>query len=81
VKLESGGGEIRLTIHDDGRGLAAAPAPEARQAARPGPLGMIGMRARARSAGGDVTVRSRPGKGVLIEVRVPLSGPAVGHTE
>ena len=81
MKLESGGGEIRLTIHDDGRGLAAAPAPEARQAARPGPLGMIGMRARARSAGGDVTVRSRPGKGVLIEVRVPLSGPAVGHTE
>jgi signal transduction histidine kinase len=43
---------------------------------------MIGMRrARARSAGGDVTVRSRPGEGVLIEVRVPISGPAVGHTE
>ena len=32
VKLESGGGEIRLTIHDDGRGLAAAPAPEAGRA-------------------------------------------------
>ena len=63
VKVESGGGEIRLTIQDDGRGLAAAPAPapEARQAARPGKLGMIGMRARARSAGGDVTVRSCPG--------------------
>jgi len=81
VKLESGGGEIRLTIQDDDRGLAAAPASEARQAARPGPLGMIGMRARARSAGGDVTVRSRPGEGVLIGVRVPISGPAVGHTE
>ena len=79
VKLESGGGEIRLTIQDDHRGLAAAPAPEARQAARPGPFGMIGMR--ARSAGGDVTVRSRPGEGVLIEVRVPISSPAVGHTE
>ena len=46
-----------------------------------GLLGMIGMRARARSAGGDVTVRCRPGEGVLIEVRVPISGPAVGHTE
>ena len=33
---------------------------------------MIGMRARARSAGGDVTVRSHPGEGVRIEVRVPL---------
>ena len=31
---------------------------------------MIGIRARARSAGGDVTVRSRSGEGVLIEVRV-----------
>jgi signal transduction histidine kinase len=61
VKLESGGGEIRLTIQDDHRGLA--PAPEAGQATRPGPLGMIGMRARARSAGGDVTVRSLPGGG------------------
>ena len=30
------------------------------------------MRARARSAGGDVDVQSRPGEGVLIEVRVPL---------
>jgi signal transduction histidine kinase len=77
VKLESGGGEIRLITQYDDRGLA----PEARQAARPGPRGMIGMRARARSAGGDITLRSRPGEGVLIEVRVPISGPAVGHTE
>ena len=81
VKLQSGGGEIRLTIPDDHRGLAAAPAPEARQAARPSSRGMIGMRARARSAGGDVTVRSGPCEGVLIEVRVRISGPAVGHTE
>jgi len=81
VKLESGSDEIRLTVHDDGRGLAGAPAPEARQAGRPGPLGMIGMRARARSAGGDVTVRSRPGEGVSVEVRVPIAGPAVGHSE
>ena len=34
-------------------------------------MGMIGMRARARSTGGDVTVRSKPGAGVEIEVRVP----------
>jgi two-component system sensor kinase len=81
VKLESSGDEIRLTVHDDGRGLAGPSAPEAPQAGRPGPLGMIGMRARARSAGGDVTVRSRPGEGVSIEVRVPIPGPAVGHIE
>src|SRR5208283_309303 len=81
LQLESSGAEIRLTVHDDGRGLSGAPAPEARQAGRPGPLGMIGMGARARSAGGDVTVRSRSGEGVLIEVRVPISGPAVGRSQ
>jgi signal transduction histidine kinase len=35
-------------------------------------MGMIGMRARARSAGGDFSVRSRPGEGVAIKVRVAL---------
>jgi signal transduction histidine kinase len=79
VKLESGNGEIRLTIQDDDRGLASAP--EARQTARPSPLGMIAIRGRARRAGGDVTRPSRPGEGVLIAVRAPVSGPAVRHTE
>lgn len=65
VKLESAGGDIRLAIRDDGRGLDAQPG-DGRG------MGMIGMRARARSAGGDVSVRSRPGEGVLIEVRIPL---------
>jgi signal transduction histidine kinase len=35
-------------------------------------MGMIGMRARARSAGGDITVHSTSGRGVLIKVEVPL---------
>jgi signal transduction histidine kinase len=65
IKLVSRGAEIRLSIQDDGRGLAAAPATN-------GGLGLIGMRARARSAGGDTSVSSRPGQGVLIEVRIPL---------
>ena len=65
MRLEAAAGEVRLHIADDGCGLGIAPA-------KPRGLGMIGMRARARSAGGDVTVRSRPGEGVLIEVRVPL---------
>jgi signal transduction histidine kinase len=79
VELKSSGDEIRLAIHDDGCGLSNAPAPEARQAGRPGPLGMIGMRARARSAGGDVTVRSRSGEGVVIEVRVPIQHETHSH--
>jgi signal transduction histidine kinase len=65
IQLNGTESEIHLAIHDDGRGLGAAPS-------NGRGLGMIGMRARARSAGGDVIVRSRPGEGVLIEVRVPL---------
>lgn len=69
VQLEGAGGpvggKVTLRIADDGRGLSPVPA-------NPRGLGLIGMRARARSAGGDVEVRSRPGQGVLIEVRVPV---------
>jgi signal transduction histidine kinase len=72
ITLESSGDQICLTIRDDGRGLGKPPSADARQSGRPASLGMIGMRARARSAGGDVTVRSRPDEGVLIEVRVPI---------
>ena len=42
-------------------------------------MGMIGMRARARSAGGDVDIRPAPGGGVLIEVRVPLRNETHSH--
>jgi signal transduction histidine kinase len=74
VKLESRGKWIVLTVKDDGRGMnLERAAPAARTGAgRPAAMGMVGMRARARSAGGDIAVRSREGEGVLIEVRVPI---------
>src|SRR5262249_49120993 len=68
IRLERAGAEIRLSIRDNGRGLGAPAAIRA--------LGMVGMRARARSTGGDVSVGSRPGEGVTIEVRVPLRNEA-----
>jgi two-component system sensor histidine kinase UhpB len=61
VKLESRGGEVCLSIRDNGKGLSGA---------RREGMGLIGMRARARSAGGDVTVDSRGG--VRIEARIPV---------
>ena len=72
MKLAASGGEIHLSIQDDGRGLSAAPT-DGRG------LGLIGMRARARSAGGDATVHSRPGQGVLIEVRATLRHETHSH--
>jgi signal transduction histidine kinase len=67
MSLAQHSGEVELCIRDDGRGLPAAFA----NGAAVNGMGMIGMRARARSTGGDVTVRSTPGSGVQIDVRVP----------
>jgi signal transduction histidine kinase len=66
IQLSSAGGEISLQIRDDGRGLTG-PAPGARRG-----LGLIGIRARARSMGGDAEIRSRPGEGATVAVRAPL---------
>ena len=70
ITLGAQDGEVCLSIRDDGRGLP-------QDGAAPRGMGMIGMRARARSLGGDLTVRSKPGRGVEIEVRVP--GSATEH--
>jgi signal transduction histidine kinase len=67
IRLDAEDGEVRLSIQDDGRGLPEKP-PEGVRG-----LGMIGMRARARGAGGDAVVTSRPDEGVHIEVRVPMA--------
>jgi signal transduction histidine kinase len=65
IQLAPEGGRLRLAIQDDGRGLPSD------DAGRRG-LGLIGIRARARSTGGDAEIRTAPRGGVLIEVRVPI---------
>jgi signal transduction histidine kinase len=62
IRLHADGDRIRLTIADNGKGLGPA---------RPGSMGLSGMRARARSAGGELAIRSEPGAGVTIEVSAP----------
>jgi signal transduction histidine kinase len=56
-------GTLRLSIADNGKGIADEPAN--------GGLGLIGMRARARSAGGTLKVESGAGRGVTIVVEIP----------
>jgi signal transduction histidine kinase len=65
VRLHANHSRLRLTITDNGVGLA-----QPGDATERG-MGMIGMRARARSAGGEVAVRSLPDQGVSVEVQVP----------
>jgi signal transduction histidine kinase len=69
VTLDAQGSEVCLSIRDDGRGLPPT-------GANQGGMGMIGMRARARSLGGDLTVSSKEGQGVEIEVRIPSGSAA-----
>ena len=66
IGLEAGDGNVLLSIRDNGRGLQ--PKAEKNGAG----LGMIGMRARARSAGGEMSIHSVNGTGLLIEVQVPI---------
>ena len=68
MQVGTRGGQVELCIQDDGQGLPAE------RGEHPEGMGMIGMRARARSAGGDLKVSSRPGHGVLLETRVPIQG-------
>jgi signal transduction histidine kinase len=59
---------IRLSIIDDGRGL---PDDESESDSRPS-LGMVGMRARARHCGGELTVTDVQPHGVRVEAVVPV---------
>lgn len=64
MELRQEGERIRLVVSDNGRGLGDS-------SDNGGGFGMIGMRARARHAGGELLVRSTPNAGVTIDVWVP----------
>ncbi|MGW3367182.1 sensor histidine kinase [Streptosporangium canum] len=59
----AGGGELRLSVADDGIGL-----PERVR----GGVGLVSMRERAAEAGGSCTVGPRPGGGTEVIVHLPL---------
>ena len=82
IHLRAENGAIRLTVADNGRGFAEDFSQHSGDFANSGApavkggMGLTGMRARARSAGGELTLTSRPRAGVSIEVWAPLSTPA-----
>ena len=66
VTLHVEGDAARLVVEDDGRGM-----PEA-HLRRPGALGIIGMRDRARLYGGDVVVEGSAARGTTVTAHLPL---------
>jgi len=66
IDFRASSGRVQLALSDNGRGFAPG--------THPG-MGLSGMRARARSAGGELTFTSGPGQGVRIEVWAPLIAP------
>jgi signal transduction histidine kinase len=65
VGLEEEGGELVLSVSDDGKGFDPANAPRGR-------WGMTTMRERAEAAGGRLSVDSSLGKGTTVRATVPL---------
>jgi signal transduction histidine kinase len=74
VRLGADSSELMLAIDDDGRGLPdqASTSPGAVG------MGMVGMRARARQMGGELTVTNHAPSGLRVEVRVPLARVEAG---
>ena len=64
--LETFSDAVVLVVQDDGRGFRMA------AARKPQSLGLIGLRERAQLLGGSVFIKSAPGQGTRIEVRIPL---------
>jgi two-component system, NarL family, sensor histidine kinase DegS len=61
---------LTVTVVDDGSGF------DAHAAAAPSHLGLMGMRERAKLAGAALEIRSRPGRGTRVTLRVDGAGAA-----
>ena len=65
VEVElSGGTGLHMRVADNGSGFDVS-------SARPGGLGLTSIKERVRALGGDVGIRSRPGAGCELEVKLP----------
>jgi PAS domain S-box-containing protein len=60
---------MTLAVSDDGRGFS----PQAPR--KPASFGLLGLRERAALLGGDVSIESAPGRGTIVEMRLPHPQP------
>lgn len=71
VTLRHDGPRVVLEVADDGRGFD--PAARSIAARR---LGLVSMRERVEQAGGQLTIRSAPGRGTTVRAAIPRPGAA-----
>ncbi len=65
VRIEAQQEEVVVEVRDDGRGFDPT-------AGHPGHFGLESMRSRASEIGGRLTIKSSPGLGTIVRVRVPV---------
>ncbi|MBI2912758.1 MAG: GAF domain-containing sensor histidine kinase [Chloroflexi bacterium] len=68
LSVEADDQRVTVVIRDDGPGFDPAKVPSS------GRFGLQTMKERAESAGGSLTIHSRPGAGTRLEVTVPVEG-------
>jgi signal transduction histidine kinase len=78
VRVGFGEGSIECVVRDDGRGFDPA---ATKEPGADGGFGLVGMRERTASAGGELTVDAAPGRGVTITFRAPLPPEGEGDAE
>jgi signal transduction histidine kinase len=64
MELRREGSKVRLEVSDNGRGFEPV--------VSEGGLGLVGMRARARTAKGILLVNSKAGRGVAVQLEIPF---------
>jgi signal transduction histidine kinase len=64
-------GQIEVSVRDDGVGFDTT-------VEHGSAYGLVGMRFRVEAEGGTLTLRSHPGQGTTVQVRLPPSGPEPG---
>lgn len=69
VHLEENDGELQVEVGDNGRGFNPQ-----EMLGKSGHYGLIGLRERARHAGGSLEIVSAPGQGAAIRMRLPING-------
>ncbi len=72
VDLTRLGGEVSLSIRDNGKGIATPKRKASRRNSNAGGLGIAGMETRAQACGGHLSVESSSGNGTKIEVTCPI---------